>query len=424
MIRWRPARTRTLAAIAVASSLALVPIGAHDAGAGSDPVTVTFWNGFTGPDRPTVEALVEEFNSSQDAIKVEMEISPWDQFYQRLLPSLASDDGPDLVAMDTARLPQYIDRGVFRSMDDYYADPATESDALVPAAVDAGMWDGTHYGVPMNFTTLLLYWNKALFEAAGLDPETPPATWDDFIAAAKALTDSDAGQYGLAIADHETVPMWPILLWGNGGGVVSDDGTTSLLNDPKTIEALDLWGGLVRDDGISPVGLAGADADKLFQTGRAAMEIVGPWMTTGFTDAGLDFGVAAPPVGPGGPVTLGTSVAFAVNGQSDDATAAAAAEFIAFWNSAQSQVTWALGSGFPPNRTDIDPADLADNPYTVAFGEHSDIARFYLTNVKDFTEVDIDIFTPALQRLLNGEGTAADLFGAASDDVQAVLDEQ
>src|SRR6478609_7537078 len=245
MIRWRPARTRTLAAIAVASSLALVPIGAHDAGAGSDPVTVTFWNGFTGPDRPTVEALVEEFNSSQDAIKVEMEISPWDQFYQRLLPSLASDDGPDLVAMDTARLPQYIDRGVFRSMDDYYADPATESDALVPAAVDAGMWDGTHYGVPMNFTTLLLYWNKALFEAAGLDPETPPATWDDFIAAAKALTDSDAGQYGLAIADHETVPMWPILLWGNGGGVVSDDGTTSLLNDPKTIEALDLWGGLV-----------------------------------------------------------------------------------------------------------------------------------------------------------------------------------
>ena len=309
-------------------------------------------------------------------------------------------------------------------MDDYYADPATESDALVPAAVDAGMWDGTHYGVPMNFTTLLLYWNKALFEAAGLDPETPPATWDDFIAAAKALTDSDAGQYGLAIADHETVPMWPILLWGNGGGVVSDDGTTSLLSDPKTIEALDLWGGLVRDDGISPVGLAGADADKLFQTGRAAMEIVGPWMTTGFTDAGLDFGVAAPPVGPGGAVTLGTSVAFAVNEQSDDVTAAAAAQFIAFWNSAQSQVTWALGSGFPPNRTDIDPADLADNPYTVAFGEHSDIARFYLTNVKDFTAVDIDIFTPALQRLLNGEGTAADLFGAASDDVQAVLDEQ
>ena len=87
-------------------------------------------------------------------------------------------------------------------------------------------------------------------------------------------------------------------------------------------------------------------------------------------------------------------------------------------------MTWALGSGFPPNRTDIDPADLADNPYTVAFGEHSDIARFYLTNVKDFTAVDIDIFTPALQRLLNGEGTAADLFGAASDDVQAVLDEQ
>ena len=181
MIRWRPARTRTIAAVAAASSLALVPIGAHDAGAGSDPVTVTFWNGFTGPDRPMSRRWSRSSTSSQDAVKVEMEISPWDQFYQRLLPSLASDDGPDLVAMDTAQLPQYVDRGVFRPMDDYYADPSTESDALVPAAVDAGKWDGSHYGVPMNFTTLLLYWNKGLFEAAGLDPETPPATWDDFI---------------------------------------------------------------------------------------------------------------------------------------------------------------------------------------------------------------------------------------------------
>ncbi|CAN5587991.1 hypothetical protein BH24ACT5_BH24ACT5_04230 [soil metagenome] len=234
MFRWRTPRIHTFAAIATAASLALA-MGARPAGAGSERTTVTFWNGFTGPDRPTVEALVDEFNQSQDTITVEMEISPWDQFFQKLLPSLASDGGPDLVAMDTAQMPQYIDRGVFMPLDDYYTDPATESDALVQSAVDAGMWDGTHYGVPMNFTTLMLYWNKVLFEAAGLDPEAPPATWDEFAEAAKVLTNEDEGQYGLAIADHATVPMWPILLWGNGGGVVSDDGTTSLLDDPATI---------------------------------------------------------------------------------------------------------------------------------------------------------------------------------------------
>ena len=169
-----------------------------------------------------------------------MEISPWDQFFQRLLPSLASDDGPDLVAMDTAQLPQYVARGAFRPLDDYYEDPSTESDALVQAAVDATKWDGVAYGVPMNFTTLLLYWNKGMFEEAGLDPEAPPETWEEFADYAVQLTGD--GQYGLAIADNNTIPMWPILLWGNGGGVVSDDGTTSLLDAPETIEALELLG--------------------------------------------------------------------------------------------------------------------------------------------------------------------------------------
>ena len=425
MSRARHRRGRAIGALTAAAIVVAAAGPGHASGAepaSGERTTVTFWNGFTGPDRPVLEQLVAEFNESQDAVTVDMEISPWDQFFQRLLPSLASDDGPDLVAMDTAQLPQYIVRGAFRPLDDYYEDPSTESDALVQAAVDATTWDEVSYGVPMNFTTLLLYWNKGLFEEAGLDPEQPPATWEEFADAALQLTGE--GQYGLAIADNNTIPMWPILLWGNGGGVVSDDGTTSLLDAPETIEALDQWGALVRDEGISPIGLTGADADNLFQTGRAAMEIVGPWMTTGFTEAGIDFGVAAPPAGPAEHVTLGTSVAFAINGQSDDATAEAAKEFIKFWNSTDSQITWALGSGFPPTRTDI-PADaLQENPFTVDFGAPADIAKFYLTNVQNFTEINTNIFEATLQRFLNGEGTAEELFTSASQEVQAILDQQ
>lgn len=422
MFRRRHRRVRVAVATVGMFAVASASIVAGAAGASGERTTVTFWNGFTGPDRPVLEQLVEEFNDSQDAVTIEMEISPWDQFFQRLLPSLASDEGPDLVAMDTAQMPQYIVRGAFRPLDDYYADESTESDALVQAAVDATKWDGVTYGVPMNFTTLLLYWNKDLFEAAGLDPEAPPETWEQFADYAVQLTGD--GQYGLAIADNNTIPMWPILLWGSGGGVVSDDGTTSLLDAPETIEALELWGGLVRDEGISPIGLGGADADNLFQTERAAMEIVGPWMTTGFTEAGIDFGLAPPPAGPAGPVTLGTSVAFAINAQSDDATAEAAKEFIKFWNSTDSQITWSLGSGFPPSRTDIPAEALAENPYTVDFGAPADIARFYLTNVQNFTEINTNIFEATLQRFLNGEGSAEELFTAASQEVQAILDEQ
>jgi multiple sugar transport system substrate-binding protein len=281
----------------------------------------------------------------------------------------------------------------------------------------------------MNFTTLLLYWNKDMFKEAGLDPESPPQDWAQFEEAAKKTTKDTNGdgkpeQYGLAIADHETIAMWPILLWGNGGGVVSEDGTQSMLGDPETIEAMDRWGTLVREDKIAPIGLGGADADKLFQSKKAAMEIVGPWMTTGFEDAGIDFGLAPPPAGPAGPVTLGTSVSFGVNSKTSEAKAEAGKDFIKFWNSKDSQVYWAVNSGFPPNRTDIDDSEIDENPYVAAFAEHADIAKPYLINVKDFTKVNDTVFQPALQKVLNGEGSAQDVFSQASEDLQSLLDSQ
>lgn len=424
---------KRLAALTAAGALALSGCAGQGQEQADEPaeqsglVTVSFWNGFTGPDRAAVEGLVEQYNESQSKVRVEMEISPWDVFFQKLLPSISSGKGPDLMGMDAAQLPQYAARGVLRPLDDYYEDPATEADQLAGAAVDATTWEGTRFGVPMNFTTLLLYWNKDMFKAAGLDPEAPPTNWDEFESMAKQLTmdsngDGKPEQYGLAIADHATIAMWPILLWGNGGGVVSDDGKTSLLGRPETIGAMERWGSLVRENKIAPIGLSGADADKLFQSKKAAMEIVGPWMTTGFTDAGIDFGLAAPPAGPAGPVTLGTSVSFAVNAKTTDAKAAAAQDFVRFWNSRESQTYWSLNSGFPPNRTDIPEEDLAENPHVVAFGEYADTAKFYLSNVKEFSKVNDTIFEPALQKVLNGKGTAQEVFGEASQDLQAVLD--
>lgn len=405
------------------------PKPAQDSGASQAPGTKTqiaFWNGFTGPDRPAVEGLVKQFNASQDKVEVTMQISPWDVFYDKLLPSIAAGKGPDLLAMDSVQLPQYASRGVLAPMDDWYTDAANSSDQLVGSAVDATKWDGKSYGVPMNFTTLLMYYNKGMFSAAGLDPAKPPTTWAEFQADAKKLTvdkngDGKPEQYGLSIADHETIAMWPILFWGNGGGVTSEDGKSSTLGDPKTIEAMNQWGSLVRDDHIAPIGLAGADADKLFQSKKAAMEIVGPWMTTGFKQAGIDFGLAAPPAGPAGPVTLGTSVSFGVNAKTDPAKAAAARSFISYWNSHDSQVYWAVNSGFPPNRTDIKADELSKNPYVAAFGEPAGQSRFFLSQVKQYTKVNDDLFTPALQKVLNGKGSADEVFPAASKEIQSAL---
>ena len=95
------------AAIALASTAcAGQGQGSGETGDSGGPVTLKFWNGFTGPDRAAVEGIVSKYNASQSKAKIEMEIMPWDVFFDKLLPSLGSGTGPDIAAMDTAQIPQ------------------------------------------------------------------------------------------------------------------------------------------------------------------------------------------------------------------------------------------------------------------------------------------------------------------------------
>jgi multiple sugar transport system substrate-binding protein len=426
-------RLATVSAAVAVTALALTGCTGQGASGGgeNDPdakVTLDFWNGFTGPDGPALQQVVDDFNASQDRVTVKTNIMPWDTLYQKVLTAAAGKDGPDIVAMSATRLPQYVSEGLFQSVDDFYEDAEHEADALAPAAVDASMFEGANYGVPVNLATMLMYYNKDLFTAAGLDPEAPPTTWDEFAAMVPKLTVDDNGdgkpeQYAIALADHETVPMYPTMLWNTGGGIVDEDGTESLLGTDESLEALNFWVDLVREQKASPVGLTGADADKLFQTGKAAIEIVGPWMTTGFDEAGLNYGLAPAFAGPADSVTLADVVSMAVPAKADETTKQAAYEFFAYWNSKEGQITWANGSGFPPTRSDV-AGDITESPYPAIFGapDVTENARVLMPGVAAGGTIMENVFTPALQRALNGEGSVDDIFTEASEQVQAELD--
>lgn len=434
MHRRRSTRWASVGAAGLALTLAACAgqgSGGDDGGdtGGDGPTTLVLWHGMTGPDGPAVQQIIDDFNGSQDEVVVEPNVMPWDVLYQKVLTSLSSGDGPEVVAMSASNVPQYASKGALAPLDDFYADDTFMDTSVLPdAAKEAAVFDGTNYGVPLNIAPMMLYWNKDLFRAAGLDPEQPPTTSDEFATMAGQLTVDENGdgkpeQYAAAIADHTTVPIWQMLLWGTGGGVVSDDATTAVVSSPESLEALEFWVGQVRDEQASPIGLSGADADKLFQTGKAAMEIVGPWMTTGFDDAGIDYGLAAPPAGPQGPVTLGDVVTFTVNAQATPEEQEAAKTFFAYWNSVESQQTWADGSGFPPTRTDIAPEDLA-NPYSAVFGDPELLgsAKVYLAGVPGSGTITDSIFYPALQRVLNGDGDLTEVFTQANADIQAAID--
>jgi multiple sugar transport system substrate-binding protein len=411
-----PAATNT--AVPAAAGVTAAPTTAAPA-AGGQKATLTFWNGFTGPDRPAVEALVKKFNDANPDIQVQMDITPWDSLMQKLLSTMSTGQGPDITGIHFQYLPQYAKSGYVMDLSSVYKaggdlDPAN----FPPALVDLLKYQGKFYAAPMNFATLLMYYNKDLFKAAGLDPEKPPATWDEWTADIKKLTKPDTGQYGIAIGEHDTIPNWPIFIWGNGGDVVKDG--KAMLSDPKSQAALQQWGDLVTKDKVSPTGLSGAEADKLFQSQKAAMEISGPWLTNGFTDAKINFGVAPIPVGPGGPVTLADSVVMMVNKSSKNTDAAI--KFVNFWNSKDSQLYFSTQTGFPSARLDLasDPA-LAQNPWSPKFAAVAPTSRFYLGGLEKFAQIDTDVFTPMIQQITLGKQSVADATKAADAKITDLL---
>lgn len=384
--------------------------GGGSSAASGGHVTLTYWNGFTGPDGPTVTALVNQFNKSHPDITIKMSIMPWDVFYQKLLPSFAGGNAPDIVAMDTQQLPQYATKNVFLPLTSYYANAANQTGTLVPGAVAGTKVNGTEYGVPVNFAPMMLYWNKKLFAAAHISG--PPQNWAQWQSDVVKLSHGGSSpQYGIALAENNTIPMWPVLLWGNGGGITNADATKGMLADPASVDTVTQWSQLVIKDGIAPQNISGAEADSLFQAQKAAMEMNGPWATTGYKTAGVDFGLAPVPAGPKKTITLADVTSMEVNAKDSPAQVSAAETFFTWWNSKSTQTDYAVHTGFVPTRTDVTAADLKANPDVAQFASVAGTAQPYNLGTQ-FTNIETNTWEPAIEKILQGAPVASTLNGA------------
>ena len=90
-----------------------------------DPVEVVFWNGYTGSDQPTLEAIVETYNNSQDKVHIKMEIMPWDTLYQKLMPAFIAGNAPDLIGFSVTRYMEYAMAGKLEPLDAFIASSET-----------------------------------------------------------------------------------------------------------------------------------------------------------------------------------------------------------------------------------------------------------------------------------------------------------
>jgi multiple sugar transport system substrate-binding protein len=369
-------------------------------------VTLTMWTGFTGGDRPGYAQIVKDFNASQNKIKVVQDVQPWDTIQQKLPSAWLTGQGPDLAApsSDPNVIAQYVKTNSVLPITNIGSGAGqVDASKFAPVLKKEFTYKGKLYAVPANYATLSLYYNKKEFAAAGISG--PPTTVAEFQADAQKLTiNGGRTQYGLALADNNTIQMWPILQWLEGGDIVNSK-NCSVVQTAKGQNSLKTWSDLVVNDNIAPVGLTGAESDALFSAGKAAMEMNGPWAAPGFKSAGIDLGIAKIPVGVNGPVTLASTAPLAISAKTKYPKQAE--QFLAYYTSKAVQKKFSLTTGFPPTRSDLaNNPQLKADPTIATFAAQIPDARLYLPQVPNATQVDANAYTTLIGQITRGTPVA------------------
>ncbi len=415
------------------------PLDALDSATG--PVHIVFWHTMTNVLEDALVALTDDYNASQDRVVVELQNqNGYSEVIDKYFQSSVSDR-PNIVQMPEYMVQQMADTNSVIPAGACIQTEGFDIGPYLPRVLLQYQTGGIQWSMPFNVSGPVLYYNRKMFEAAGLDPDKPPITLDQVREYAQKIVDSGAATYGIAVdTGVDSGGGWFLEQWFARLGVpYSDNGngrearsTQVYLNRPEAVDLLTFMQQLVQDGLAVNVGDNPSSQDVLLKMADpnepAAMGITtsaGLGTVISVTDAGLIPGITSSDIGVGPmpgpsdvPSALVGGASLYIVADKDDAQAAAAWDFIKFLTSAQSQSTWAAATGYVPVRqdaTEIDPyaATLADDPrFGVAFEQ-------LVVGNNDLTAVG-----PALGPLRQvREVTAqamADIYGGA--DVQATLD--
>ncbi|TDL32944.1 ABC transporter substrate-binding protein [Jeotgalibacillus sp. S-D1] len=256
--------------------------------------TVSFWAPFSGPDGPKMKEIVDEFNSSQEDVKVNLQIVPQSEYYTTIDLSLnGQEDSPDLMIMHGDQIATYANQNILKDMEPILGDTINKED-YHPTAWNGVEVDGALYGVPLDIHPLMFYYNKDMFEAAGLDPEAPPTNREEFVEMAKQLTNAENGEWGYAVPTLWPQQfIFPTIVYQNGGELISD-GKVNYASD-EAVEALQFQSDLIFEHKVSPENVQQDGELTLFLQGKSAMHMNGPWMLNQFEESNINFGVAPVP---------------------------------------------------------------------------------------------------------------------------------
>ncbi|WP_315727756.1 MULTISPECIES: ABC transporter substrate-binding protein [unclassified Bradyrhizobium] len=417
-----------VARLTSAAMLSAALLGA--ASASATEITFYYPIAVGGPITKIVDGYAADFHKAHPDITVKpVYTGSYQDSIVKAITAAKAGNAPDVAVLLSTDMFTLIDDDMIEPYDAIATSPADAAwiKSFYPAFMENSQSGGHTWGIPFQRSTIVQYWNKDAFKAAGLDPETPPKTWDEMVAMAKKLTKRDASgtvtQWGLEIPSSG-FPYWlfQALTTQNGAILANQDGTKVAYNDPKVIEAAQFFADLSRKDEVMPKGIIDwGTTPKDFFEGKTAMM----WTTTGNltnvrNNAKFAFGVAPMPskVRGGSPTGGGNIYIFKT---SDKAKQAAALEFARFLSTPERAADWGIATGYVATRPDAWETE-AMKKYVAEFPAAA-VARDQLKDaVAELSTHDNQRVTKALNDALQAVLTGAKEAKPAFDQAQAEAD--
>ncbi|AGT31261.1 sugar transporter [Geobacillus genomosp. 3] len=308
-------------------------------------VTLAGWGG-NPSEQKLLQQTLDDFEKTHPNIKVKYEVIA-DQYMDVIKTRLAGGQGPDVFYLDAFEAPALIETGALEPLDKYVTDEFDIDDFEKPMLDAFKGKDGKIYGFPKDYSTLALFYNKKMFEEAGLEV---PKTWDELREVAKKLT-KGKDVYGFGVAP-ELARLYYIAE-SKGGKVVTDNKAS--FADPKVVGALQPIVDMhVKDKSAAQPNEVGATwGGEMFGQGKAAMVIEGNWAIPFLQDTfpDVEFGTAEIPMINGKKATMAYTVAYVMN--KDSQKKEAAWKLISYLTGKEGMKTWTSKGYALPTRKSV-----------------------------------------------------------------------
>lgn len=316
---------------------------------------ITFWHAMGGVNGEATEALVKAFNESQDEIVVKSEYQgTYDDMITKLKATMQSGNMPDVCQMYDIGTKFMTDSGYAVPVQDMFESTGFDPSSVMDIITSYYTVGGKQMAMPFNVSTPMLYYNKDVFKAAGLDPETPPKTYDEVLEYSKKIVESGAAPVGYAQAIYGWFFEQQIAGQGkyyanNENGRKDAATAVDFVDNGAGLKIFETWKKLLDSGYAANYGSTTADTQTAFFAGQTAMIIESTAILKNATNSS-DFEIGTgylPKIeenADGGVIIGGASLWMMDN--KDDARKNAAWKFIEYSTTPEAQAAWSMSTGY------------------------------------------------------------------------------